>query len=231
MPLLVGAYRATIDAKNRLAIPAALRQQINPDVDGRHFYLVLTRTWHLVLFPDQYYRRLLEQRQMQQRQVDPFLADETEDSKLWFRLAQLVKPDSQGRFVIPTESKERAVLAEDVTLLGSGDHIAIWPTKEWEEHVRKKLARGPGSPAQGGPGAPGAPGGLDRTPAPGEQHMNDGKRRRGTDVSGSAGEEYRQSGPGMKGLANVRHPATGKRFGSGEWMPPRDAYGPAAPWR
>ncbi len=150
MPLLVGEYRATIDAKNRLAIPAALRQQIDTRVDGRDFYLVLTRTRHLVLFPDKYYRRLLEQRQVQQRQVDPFLASESEETTIWYRLARLVKPDAQGRFVIPAESKERAKLVESVALLGSGDHIAIWPAEEWEDHVQRKLAAAPGGPAPSG---------------------------------------------------------------------------------
>ena len=41
MLLLTGEYELTIDEKNRLSIPARLREQIDTEQYGRGFYLVL----------------------------------------------------------------------------------------------------------------------------------------------------------------------------------------------
>ena len=60
MGLFVGEFDQVIDAKHRLAIPAPLREQLNPDQDGKDFYLVLGPDRHLWLYPDLYYRRMLE---------------------------------------------------------------------------------------------------------------------------------------------------------------------------
>ena len=57
--LLIGEFELAIDAKNRLSIPAALRESIHPDRDGTNFVLILGANRHLCLYPDQYYRRLL----------------------------------------------------------------------------------------------------------------------------------------------------------------------------
>ena len=59
MPLFVGEFEQAIDAKHRLAIPMALREQMDPDDDGSNFILVLGPDRHLWLYPDQWYKRLL----------------------------------------------------------------------------------------------------------------------------------------------------------------------------
>ncbi|KKK84823.1 hypothetical protein LCGC14_2779470 [marine sediment metagenome] len=134
MPLFVGEFELTIDNKNRLAIPAALREQCDPDADGRDFYLVLGPDMHLWLYPHLYYSALLER-----RQGTPFPNRRDMKRHLWFRLARVVKPDAQGRFVIPPKSMERATIDKRVTLLGTDDHIEVWPTDEWESYVKAEL--------------------------------------------------------------------------------------------
>ena len=54
-------------------------------------------------------------------------------------MARMVKPDSQGRVVLPEKSMQRAVVSDSVTLVGVFDHIEIWPTEEWESHVADSL--------------------------------------------------------------------------------------------
>ena len=60
MALFVGEFDIVIDAKHRLAIPASLRDQMVPAEDGKNFYLVLGPDRHLCLYPDVYYRRMLQ---------------------------------------------------------------------------------------------------------------------------------------------------------------------------
>ncbi len=134
MALLVGEFDTTIDAKHRLAINSALREQIDPDDDGRHFILVLGPDRHLWLYPDAYYRRLLSTMKR-----SPLPDRQTRRIDLLFAMARVVKPDAQGRIVLPEKSMQRSNLQSDVTLVGVYDHIEIWPSQQWQEHVEKAL--------------------------------------------------------------------------------------------
>jgi MraZ protein len=136
MALLIGEQDQTIDAKHRLGISAAFRDLIDPEEDGRNFVLVLGPDRHLWLYPDQYYRRLLAKLKRSpipnrhQRLID-----------LLFAMARLLKPDAQGRVVLPEMSMRRAIVAKQVTLVGVKDHIEIWPTDEWNRRVDAELPR------------------------------------------------------------------------------------------
>lgn len=134
MALLIGEFEQTIDAKRRLAISSALREEISPEEDGASFVLVLGPDRHLWLYPDLYYRRLLATRKRsllpdrQSRRID-----------LLFAMARIVKPDSQGRIVLPEKSMQRAIVSDRVMLVGQDDHIEIWPAEQWEQHVEQSL--------------------------------------------------------------------------------------------
>ena len=134
MALLVGEIEQTIDAKHRLAITLVFRDQIDPKEDGKDFILVVGPDRHLWLYPDRYYRRLLATLKRsplpsrQQRKID-----------LFFAMARILRPDSQGRVVLPEKSMQRAVISDRVTLAGNDDHIEIWPTDEWERRVSEEL--------------------------------------------------------------------------------------------
>jgi division/cell wall cluster transcriptional repressor MraZ len=135
MPFFTGEHETTIGAKRRLAISSALRDEQQPD-DGEQFYLVLGPDKHLWLYPDGYYRRLastMKRSLLPSRQVHKM--------SLFFAMARLLKPDAQGRVVLPEKSLQRAGLEqiEAVTLVGKGDHIEIWPTREWEKLIDEAM--------------------------------------------------------------------------------------------
>ena len=50
----------------------------------------------------------------------------------WLAIAQIVKPDGQGRVVIPESSMKYAVVGEEIKLSCSGNHIELWPRDKWE---------------------------------------------------------------------------------------------------
>ncbi len=137
MAVFVGEFDQVIDAKHRLAIPAALREQIEPEEDGKNFYLVLGVGRRLWLYPDKYYRRLLST-----LRATPLPNRQTQQYDMFFALARVIKPDSQGRIVLPEKSMERAGITDPhITLIGKGDHIEIWPTSQWNEVLSKVLER------------------------------------------------------------------------------------------
>ncbi len=134
MPLFVGEFEQTIDDKNRVSISASLRELVNPEEDGSNFILILGPDRHLWLYPDAYYKRLVG---TMKRSALP-----TRDSRkidLWFAMARLLKPDAQGRVVLPEKSLQRATVDKKVTLFGNNDHIEIWPTDEYERRVAEEL--------------------------------------------------------------------------------------------
>ena len=134
MALLVGEFETTIDAKHRLAVNVALREQIVPEEDGRDFILVLGPDRHLWLYPDTYYRRLLATMKR-----SPLPDRRTRRIDLLFAMARVVKPDAQGRVVLPEKSMQRSVIRDRVTLVGVYDHIEIWPSDQWEQNVEQAL--------------------------------------------------------------------------------------------
>ena len=134
MAAFYGEFEQTIDAKHRLSIPAALRDQIVPNEDGTEFVLLLGPDRHLWLYPDLAYRRMLASIRR-----GPLPDRQSGRLGLLFAMARIVKPDKQGRIVLPEKSMQRATIADSVTLAGMFDHIEIWPADEWEKRVESEL--------------------------------------------------------------------------------------------
>ena len=134
MALFVGEFDQALDDKRRLAIPAALRDQIEPTVDGEGFFLVLGGDRHLWLYPDGYYRRLTATLKR-----SPLPTRNAQKLGLFFAMARYLKPDKQGRVVLPEKSIQRATIDDQVTLVGHDDHIELWPRGQWEGFVQEHL--------------------------------------------------------------------------------------------
>src|SRR4051812_40930972 len=60
-PVLFGEYELTIDDKNRLPVPAAIRKVIDPEVYGEAFFLVVGQNRKPWLYPKRYYEELVNQ--------------------------------------------------------------------------------------------------------------------------------------------------------------------------
>lgn len=134
MAIFFGEFEQSIDAKHRMAIPAALRELIDPEEDGSNFVLMVGPDKHLWMYPDKYHRRLLRSLKR-----GPLPNREARKMSLFFAMARMIKPDKQGRVVLPEKSLSRAKVDSKVTLVGTDDHIEIWPTDEWERYVEESL--------------------------------------------------------------------------------------------
>ncbi|MBT3279030.1 MAG: hypothetical protein HN909_04305 [Phycisphaerales bacterium] len=136
MPFFTGEHETTIGAKRRLPIASALREEVLAG-EGRDFYLVLGPDRRLWLYPDEYYRTLAS---TMKRSVVPSVKSRG-SLGLMTAMARLIKPDAQGRVVLPEKSLQRAGLTDskEVTLVGEDDHIVIWPTSDWEDYIEASL--------------------------------------------------------------------------------------------
>lgn len=127
---LAGTYELTIDNKNRLSIPFAIRRKLDDQRDGHSFYLLPgRRPGTLALYPEKYYERLRAD-----LPADDSLSDEAYAYRQFeYSQSALLDPDSQGRILIPERLLRRAGLQKDVVLIAVRDHLEIWNRQDFEQ--------------------------------------------------------------------------------------------------
>lgn len=123
----VGEFDLTLDAKNRLSLPAAVRGAIDPQRDGDGFYITLGRDGRLCIYTQTRFD-LVSSRKRAEAEADPDRHDIT-----WFAYANSVKPDSAGRLQLTEKMLRKGGLTKEVTLVGQDDRLEIWDRAAWEE--------------------------------------------------------------------------------------------------
>ena len=136
MPFFVGEFDASYDPrKKRLAIPASCREYINRDEDGTDYLVVLGPDRRLWIYPDRYFRT-----RVAPMPKNAFPNRSAQKLGSMFAFARFVKPDTQGRIILPDKPVSRAKMGESLTLVGKGDHMELWGSDEWERHVEQEMA-------------------------------------------------------------------------------------------
>jgi MraZ protein len=123
-PLLVGEFEVTLDAKNRVAVPARLRSTFTEGI-----YVTQENERCLGGYsPDEFQARLDED-------VDAAPAGSAERRDAKRRLAATAvhfpELDKQGRVTLPAKHLEYAGATRDLTIIGAADHLEIWDRAAW----------------------------------------------------------------------------------------------------
>jgi MraZ protein len=134
--LFTGEYEHTLDAKNRVSIPARFRQTLSAQTVGDKFYLVFGPNKKLWLYPDQYYEELVSQYPAELIPDEQILRFE----QITFGLAQLLEMDKTGRIILPERMIRRTELGKEVVIIGVRDHLELWNRDEWERYVENGLS-------------------------------------------------------------------------------------------
>ena len=121
--MFLGEYSHTIDSKGRLTIPSKYRDTLATG-------LVVTRGIgsNLAIYPLDEWEKLTERilsRPMSNQQVMNF-------RRRVFSAADNLKPDRQGRILIPAKLREFASLGERVIIVGNFQFLEIWNPDEWD---------------------------------------------------------------------------------------------------
>jgi transcriptional regulator MraZ len=125
-PLLVGEFEITLDAKNRIAVPARLRSAFEEGV-----YVTQENERCLGGYsPEEFQRRL-------QEDVEASKAGSADRRNVKRRLAASAvyfpEMDKQGRVTLPAKHLEYAGISKDVSVIGVADHVEIWDRVAWTE--------------------------------------------------------------------------------------------------
>jgi MraZ protein len=140
--MLLGEYEHTLDDKNRLTLPARVRQAF---AEG----IVVTRGMDGCLFA--YTREAWESMVGSRLATLNTLSQEGRRmQRFFFSGATETELDKQGRVGLPAALLEHAKLGRDVVVAGVHDHLEIWDRAAWRrelaevegsaEHVAERLA-------------------------------------------------------------------------------------------
>ena len=122
--MLLGEHEHTLDDKNRLTLPAKLRELLGDEV-------VITRGLDGCL--SVYSRAAFDVLAARMGTLDP-LSRETRTMQRWFFASGSdAELDKQGRMVIPAALLKIAGIGREVTVAGVYDHLEIWDRAAWRE--------------------------------------------------------------------------------------------------
>ena len=126
--MLLGEHEHSLHDKNRLTLPAKLRQAF---ADG----VVVTRGLDGCLYA--YPRPAWEQLADRIKSLDPLAEGSRVMQRHFFAGAEEGELDKQGRMVLPTSLIEHAGLGREVTVAGVYDHLEIWDRTKWGQQLHE----------------------------------------------------------------------------------------------
>jgi MraZ protein len=128
--MFVGEFRHTIDAKNRMVIPAKFRAFITDVEDKKGFFVMASpvTSEHCLRM----YTRLGWERLSQNLRRE---ADKSKDPARYLRFfgsrSEFAAIDKQSRLVIPQKLMDYAGLKKEVLMVGNYDWIEVWNVEEY----------------------------------------------------------------------------------------------------
>jgi MraZ protein len=125
-----GRYQHTIDPKGRLSVPAKFRDVLAQS-DGN--LIVVPNEIALEVYP-------VEEWERQERKIgeqSQFNAEVRKLGRLYISRAKEVALDGVGRILLPSDSRQQAGLAKEVTLVGLGrPFFEVWDRTRFDEYER-----------------------------------------------------------------------------------------------
>ena len=132
---LVGEYDALLDEKNRILVPADFRKEIVEAREDKSLICRVGRNRVAFLYPENYYRDLIAQRRQSLMPGE----DEEKFNEAYYGMIYRLSWDAQGRIVVPEKIIKRTNMGRSLTLVGAGDHLAIWNRDDWERRAQTLL--------------------------------------------------------------------------------------------
>jgi MraZ protein len=122
--MFIGQYSHTLDDKNRLALPARFRADLE-----RGVAMTAGTGKHLMAYPLAEFEKLAEK-------VDglQLIGQEAETlRRLVFVNAAIGEMDKQGRVLVPEHLRAHAEIQREAVVVGVGKFIEIWSPANWEK--------------------------------------------------------------------------------------------------
>ena len=123
--LFIGEYEHSLDAKGRVIMPVKLRDDI-----GEKF--IVTKGLDGCLFA---YSQTEWNNFEEKLKILPLTNKNARDFVRFFLSGAVeCEIDKQGRFLIPGNLREYAILEKEIIIIGVGTRIEIWNKEEWKKY-------------------------------------------------------------------------------------------------
>ena len=120
--MLTGEFRHSIDVKNRIFMPAKLREEMGEvfmvacDIRQKCLKVYSLEGWQAYIAPIKQQRRELAERIM----------------RMLHSTASQVTPDAQGRILLPQFLIRDIGIDKACVIVGVSDHFEIWPAEAYD---------------------------------------------------------------------------------------------------
>ena len=130
--MFIGSFKYSIDAKNRISIPAKLRKFVDPKANDS---FVMTRgTGKCIdVYPMNLWEDLVQEKLNSLNNFEP---KEAMFLRMFMQQAAEDKLDTQARLSIPKSLIEYAEIDKEVLILGAIKRIEIWNPNVYEEYIK-----------------------------------------------------------------------------------------------
>jgi MraZ protein len=130
-----GTFEHSLDAKNRLTVPAKLRAAF---ADGA--FLVREADRCISMYPSATYSALTD---AALSALNPLSAQAKQLKRYFHSNALAVELDAAGRVMVPGRLLQHAGIGRDVVVTGAGDCLELWDRSTWEAYDQDLMARAP----------------------------------------------------------------------------------------
>jgi MraZ protein len=134
-PMFVGKFRHTMDAKNRVTVPAMWRGKID-----KFFSIANLKDGFLMVLPPAEMQKVVEKVE-QNGSLKP--QARRKFIRQFCSRAQELVVDKAGRMVIPAEQCSELQLQGEVMLVGNDQRIEVWNVENWARWERASDEEGP----------------------------------------------------------------------------------------
>lgn len=124
--MFTGEYKYSLDAKNRVSIPARFRDEL-----GSTFYITRGLDSCLFVFSESEWEIFSERL----RELPISNSASRKFARTFLSGAFECTADKQGRALLPQYLKDYAGLQKDVYINGAGSRVEIWDAEKWEEYT------------------------------------------------------------------------------------------------
>jgi len=130
-----GTFEHSLDAKNRLTVPARFRAALSGKV-----FLVRGVDPCISLYPEETYTAIT---QAALAGLNPFSPQARELKRMFYGNATDAELDSAGRVMLTPRQLEHAGIDREVVITGAGDCLELWDRSAWADYDRDLSQRAP----------------------------------------------------------------------------------------
>jgi MraZ protein len=123
-----GTFDHTLDAKNRLTVPARYRAALS---EGVVLAMPVDLKPYVGVWRPQDYERYTER---SLSELPPLSSRLTELERFFYGSSHDIDLDAAGRIMVPGFLGEHAKLSKEVVVVGAGDRLELWDRTSWNEH-------------------------------------------------------------------------------------------------